>query len=123
MTQSELEATMALHLRVAGITGYKREYIWHSTRKWRADFAWPKPQRILLEVEGGTYSGGRHVRGKGFEDDCIAYNEATLAGWRVLRVTGAMVNDGRALAVVERALKGRGDGHENDNGGCEANRV
>ena len=106
MTQSKLEATMDLHLRVAGITGYKREFVWHPKRKWRADFAWPKPQRILLEVEGGTYSGGSHVRGEGFEKDCIAYNEATLLGWCVLRVTGAMVNDGRALQVIERALKG-----------------
>jgi len=104
MKQSDLEATMDLHLRVAGITGYEREYAWHPTRKWRADFAWLAPHWILLEVEGGTYSGGRHVQGKGFEKDCIAYNEAALLGWRVLRVTGAMVKDGRALALVERAL-------------------
>jgi len=28
-----------------------------------------------------------------------------LAGWLYLRVTGMMVEDGRALAYVERALK------------------
>ena len=59
---------------------------------------------IRSEIEGGVYIGGRHVRGPGFEADCIKYAEAMLAGWRVLRVTGPMVYDGRALALVERAL-------------------
>ncbi len=107
MTQSDLEATMDLHLRVAGITGYMREFKWHELRKWRADFAFV-PQRILLEVEGGTWARGRHTRGSGFEKDCIKYNEAAIQGWTIIRVTGAMVKDGRALAVIERALAQRG---------------
>ena len=32
------------------------------------------------------------------------YNEAACAGWTVLRVTGSMVHDGRALEYVRRAL-------------------
>jgi hypothetical protein len=34
----------------------------------------------------------------------VKYAEAVVAGWRVLRFTGAMVNDGRALEYLERAL-------------------
>jgi hypothetical protein len=48
------------------------------------------------------------VRGSGSEGDCEKINAATLMGWRVLRVTGAMVRDGRALEYVERALRGSG---------------
>ncbi len=33
------------------------------------------------------------------------YGEATVLGWRVLRVTTGMVDDGRALALVERCLR------------------
>ena len=72
---------------------------------WRFDMAWPRLM-LAVEVEGGIWARGRHVRGKGFEADCEKYNEAALAGWRVLRVTGAMVQDGRALQYVERGIGG-----------------
>lgn len=85
-----------------------REYRFHPKRKWRFDFAWPA-RLVAVEVEGGTFSGGRHSRGKGFEADCEKYAEAAILGWRVLRVTTAMVNDGRALALIERAMPERKD--------------
>jgi len=80
-----------------------REYRFHPKRKWRFDFAWPA-RLVAVEVEGGTFSGGRHSRGRGFEADAEKYAEAAILGWRVLRVTTAMVNDGRALDLIERAM-------------------
>lgn len=74
-------------------------------RRWRFDFCWPE-RKLALEVDGGVWTGGRHVRGKGFEADLDKLNEAALLGWVVLRVTPGMVQDGRALALVERAMKG-----------------
>lgn len=59
---------------------------------------------IAVEVEGGTWSGGRHTRGDGFEKDCEKYNTAALAGWRVLRFTGAQVQSGIAITVIEGAF-------------------
>lgn len=73
-------------------------------RRWKFDYAWPAA-RIALEIEGGTWTEGRHVRGRGYEGDCEKYNEAALLGWCVLRVTSAMLRDGRALALLERALR------------------
>lgn len=73
-------------------------------RKWTFDFAWPS-LKLALEVEGGTWIAGRHSRGAGFARDCEKYNRATLMGWRVLRVTTEMVDDGRALRWIEEALK------------------
>jgi hypothetical protein len=70
---------------------------------WRFDYAWP-PRRQALEIEGGTWTGGRHVRGRGYEGDCEKYNAAALAGWTVLRETTAMIRDGRALDWLRRAL-------------------
>jgi len=72
-------------------------------RDWRFDFAWPA-DRLAVEVDGGTFSSGRHTRGTGYEGDCEKLNEAVLRGWRVLRVTTAMVERGDALEFVERAF-------------------
>lgn len=95
---------MALHIRVSRLPEPVREHRFHSSRLWRFDFAWPD-HRLALEVEGGTASGhSRHSSGAGFERDCEKYNEAALLGWHVLRVTGQMVKDCRALSMLQRAL-------------------
>lgn len=73
-------------------------------RDWRFDFAWPD-QWVGLEVEGGGWVGGRHTRGKGFEDDCVKYAAAARLGWQVIRVTGNMIDDGSALQTVEAVLQ------------------
>jgi very-short-patch-repair endonuclease len=80
------------------------EYRFHTTRRWRFDYAWPQ-LRLALEVDGGAWVGGRHTRGAGYEKDCEKLNAALLAGWRVLRFTTGMVQDGRALAVLQEALR------------------
>ena len=72
-------------------------------RDWRFDLAWPA-QMLACEVDGGTFTQGRHSRGMGVEADCEKFCAAVALGWRVMRVTPAMVRDGRALRWVERAL-------------------
>jgi very-short-patch-repair endonuclease len=103
MSVSKLENKLAAHIRVAGLPAPEREYRFWPGRRFRFDFAWPE-QMIAVEVEGGTWTRGRHNRGKGFESDCEKYNEAALQGWIVLRFTGAMVRDRRAIETVKRAL-------------------
>jgi hypothetical protein len=100
---SQLEHELSYMMALIGLPVPEREYRFHPTRRWRFDFAWPD-HLIACEVEGGTWAGGRHTRGAGFERDCEKYNEACLLNWRVFRVTGAMVRDGRALDVLEKAL-------------------
>ena len=92
-----------------GEVEFAREHRFHPTRKWRLDLAWTDI-KVACEVEGGTWSGGRHTRGSGFEGDCDKYNEAALLGWLVLRVTGSMIKDGRAISAVAKALKLRRTG-------------
>lgn len=77
------------------------EYKFHKKRKWRFDFAWPK-YMIALEIEGGTWTDGGHSRGKGFEKDCLKYNEATGQGWSVYRFTTDMVYDGPLFNRLEK---------------------
>ena len=73
-------------------------------KNWRFDFAWPE-RKLAVEVEGGHWMQGRHVRGQGFENDCEKYNEAALLGWRVLRVTSTHIDDWRAVVWIKRALE------------------
>ena len=101
---SKLEETLALQIRVTKLPPPLREFRFHPQRRWRFDFAWPAA-KLAVEVEGGVYSGGRHTRGKGFENDCEKQNSAVLRGWRVLRFTGPQVKSAYALAVIESALK------------------
>jgi len=103
---SDIEETLAWHILVARLPAPEREVRFHPTRKWRFDFAW-REQRLAVEVEGGTWAGGRHTRGEGFAEDAEKYNAAVLLGWSVLRFTSAMVEDGTAVATIERFLAGR----------------
>jgi len=79
------------------------EFRFAPPRQWKMDFAWPE-LGLALEIEGGTYMQGRHNRGAAYAGDCEKYNTATLAGWRVLRVTVDMFRDGSVFQIVERAL-------------------
>lgn len=103
---SDAEEAFAFQLRAVRIV-FDREVQFAKPRKWRADFiAYPTthPGPVLIEVDGGTWSGGRHTTGAGFSADCEKLNAATLLGYRVLRFTPAMVESGVALATIEKAL-------------------
>ena len=101
--KSELEATMELHLRSERIP-FVPEYRFHPTRKWRFDFAIPH-LKIAIECEGGVYSGGRHTRGKGFEEDCVKYNEAIVLGWDVVRFSSGMIKSGKAIDTIKLLVR------------------
>ncbi len=104
MTQSDLEAAFAFQLHALGLLGEcQREWRWHPTRRWRWDFCWPE-HMLAVELQGGTYTQGRHTRGAGYRDDCEKANDAVVLGWRLLRFTGDQVNDGSAVQVVSDAL-------------------
>lgn len=101
---SKAEEILAFHIRAAKLESPKREFIFHSSRKWRFDFAWPQ-KKIAVEVEGGIWTGGRHTRAKGFIDDCEKYNAAALLGWMVLRFPVEHIKSGEALQIIETALR------------------
>jgi very-short-patch-repair endonuclease len=102
--RTRLEDDLVHKLALAGLPKPSREYRFHPIRRWRFDLAWPV-HKLAVEVDGGTYSGGRHVRGAGFERDCEKFNAATIAGWRVMHFTGGMIRSGEAVRAITEALK------------------
>ena len=101
---SPLETQFAAQIRQAGLPEPVRELVFHTDRKWRVDFCWPEAM-VAVEIDGGTWTGGRHTRGKGYEADREKLNEATLMGWTVLGVTGGQIRTRQALGWLERALE------------------
>ena len=61
---------------------------------------------LAVEVDGYVYGGrGGHQNPAGFERDREKDAEAMMLGWRVLRVTPKMLNDGRAFNYIEAMTK------------------
>lgn len=99
---SEGETVLATHLRACKIS-FEQEYKFHPKRKWRADFL-ITGKKILVEVEGGIWSGGRHTRGKGYLGDMEKYNEAAMMGFTVLRFSTEQVKSGLAVQQIEKMV-------------------
>ncbi|WP_151867459.1 hypothetical protein [Acinetobacter soli] len=102
--QSEGEVTLGRDLRALKIN-FEQEYKFHPDRKWRADF-FITGTNILIEVEGGIWSGGRHTRGKGFIADMEKYNAAAVMGFKVLRFDTQQVKSGLAIKQIENLVRG-----------------
>ncbi|MBU3817713.1 DUF559 domain-containing protein [Acinetobacter baumannii] len=96
------EVLLATHLRASKIS-FEQEYKFHPERKWRADFL-ITGTKILIEVEGGIWSGGRHTRGKGYIGDMEKYNSAAMMGFTVLRFSTEQVKAGVAIKQIEQLV-------------------
>lgn len=90
------------YLRHKGLD-WRVQYEFLEGRKYRADFAELR-HRLIVEVQGGSWINGAHNRSIGYEQNCVRQAEAAIAGWTMLYATADMVNDGRALALVDRWL-------------------
>ena len=104
MSASQLEAELALQIRALGLPEPIREYQAIKGRKFRFDFAWLE-HKLLVEVNGGTYTKGAHSTGQGIARDYEKANLAVLQGWRVLTFDGKAVKDGTAVEVIRKALE------------------
>ena len=96
---------LEVQCRASALPEPEREVRVDPQRRWRFDYCWPL-EKLAMEVDGGGWINGRHSRGSGIEKDAEKQNAAVAMGYRVLRATPAMVNDGRALAAIERVLRG-----------------
>jgi len=122
--QADYEAEFAYIARVMDLPPYERQHRFARERvgrQWRLDFAWPDA-KVAVEIDGGLWpkkgenKPGRHLRPKGFQEDCVKLNTAAWMGWLVFRLTPEMLrHEPETWAVlinetIERRRKGRGDG-------------
>jgi len=99
-------ALLQAQLEQAGLwSGWATEVRFHPKRRWRFDLANPS-QRLAVEIHGSVWAGGRHTRGKGFTEDRIKVNTATLMGWRVLEFTTEHITQATyALDTIRQAMR------------------
>lgn len=75
------------------------EYKFHSTRKWRFDIAYKKA-KMAIEIQGGVWVYGAHVRPKTYINDCEKLNEAQNDGWMVVYILPADIENGEAAKSI-----------------------
>jgi hypothetical protein len=86
-------------IEAAGLPVPFREHVFHASRNWRCDLAWPERLQAV-EVDGAVH----RIKGR-FKGDIEKHNALTLAGYRWLRVTPQQVQSGEALELVRELLK------------------
>jgi hypothetical protein len=70
---------------------FVKEYKFCKERKWKIDYYLPE-LNVAIEVEGGVWSGGRHINPKGFLNDIDKYNAITMAKIQLLRIDTDRLN-------------------------------
>lgn len=75
------------------------ELRFHPDRRWRFDFA-HEASKVAIEINGGIWSGGRHVRGTGYLRDREKVNAATALGWRVFELGTGQVTVDNVQAII-----------------------
>jgi len=81
----------------------QKEYRFEPTRRWRVDYCWPE-WKLAIEIEGGVWSRGRHVRGGGFLKDMEKYNTLTIKGYHLLRFTPKELREGIPIVWIKAFL-------------------
>lgn len=94
----------------AGLEKPVPEYQFDQGRKWRFDWAWIG-QKVALEVQGGLFSGGRHVRGAALLKEHEKLNAAAIAGWAVLFTTPDQLLS-HGVDLVKQAIDSEQQGGE-----------
>lgn len=105
--------------RSYGIPTPGREVVFAPPRKWRFDYCWysykyvdtpdcpgdmERSGGLALEIEGGVWTGGRHITGAGFIRDMEKYNAAAALGWRVIRCTPEHLLKWETAELIRRCL-------------------
>lgn len=72
-------------------------------KDWRADFH-IIGHMLLVEVEGGAWTGGRHTTGVGFNADLKKYDAAMRLGYSVYRCSPEMVKKGHAIETIKMLI-------------------
>lgn len=81
-----------------------KEFKFHPVRKWRFDYAFPE-YMVAVEVDGGVWTGGRHINPAGYINDMEKLNTAASMGWLVLRITTDDRFASKTFELIEKTLE------------------
>ena len=100
--RSELQEALEFQLNALRIP-FEREVEFCKPRKFRADFILTREdgRKLIVEVQGGVWVGGRHSRGGGMESDGEKSALAAIGGYQLMNVTGNHVKKGKAVDWVK----------------------
>lgn len=83
----------------------RSQFVFHPSRKWRFDFAWPE-LFVAVEIDGGIFIGGAksgHRSVGGMMSDMEKLNQAAILGWCVLRFHSKDL-DSKPWQTIEQAI-------------------
>ena len=85
---------------------WSREFIFHPTRKWRADVLIHE-LKIICEYHGGLFMArkGGHQTAQGARNDWQKANEAQLLGFWFLQFGPDEVRTGDSMNTIKRAME------------------
>ncbi len=95
------------YLSYGGFGRVEREFVFHPTRKWRADFHLPdQTPEVLVEYDGFMTPGknASHASIGGILRDSEKINAATALGYRVFRANAKSVSDGTFFTLMDTVL-------------------
>jgi len=78
----------------------RKEFRFDEQRRWRFDYVHLQ-SNVAIELEGGIWSNGRHVRGQGFINDCEKYNRAIVLGYVVFRLPADLINEENVQPIID----------------------
>jgi len=77
------------------------EFRFDTDRKFRADLAYPM-RDLLIEINGGAWIRGRHIRPVGYLRDMEKLNLAAMKGYFVLQYTPQQIRSGEAFWEIKK---------------------
>ena len=89
-TKTTKKRSQAIELWIALLNLPEQEYKIIPSRRYRVDLA-DSTVKVAVEIHGGVYAGGRHTRGKGFENDREKMNLCQADGWTVFELSTGMI--------------------------------
>ena len=105
MKKSEYEHWAKMYCKIYDLPMPIFEFKFMKNRKFRVDMAYPA-RDLMIEIEGGIWSYGRHNRGDGFLKDMQKYNLMSHKRLFLLRYTPQEIKKGTAFADIKRWFDG-----------------
>jgi hypothetical protein len=100
-TRNGYQRIVAAVCRDEGWPEPEAEYRFAPPRRWRFDLAW-QGHGLAVEIQGGLFTAGRHVRGAALLAEFDKVNTAAILGWVVLFVSPPQVTDGSLREWLRR---------------------